>query len=384
MFQQDVLDLAYWNDRLKIAGTEILPENFKTLRKHIKRLQDEERKHRTIINHLMILIRFSEWLGKPYEDVTEDDFNDYLDTIDNLKNSSLKLHKIVIRAFIRTINPELAGCIKTKNTQHSSITPDQLLTDEEIDCLIHHAPTARDKALLACLTDSGARIGELLSTTISDAKFDEYGCLLWLREGKTGARPARLIFASSYLRQWLEIHPRKEDPDAPIFCSFRAPYNLISRSGLYQQIAIIGKAAGIKKRINPHSFRHARATDLAKKLKSEQKLKAVLGWKANSQMANIYIHLSANDINAAMLEASGLKLPEEEEEKPRVLKCPRCKEIIDKKAQFCFRCGLPLTIESSETIETEKTVISELVFQLQKADPAILNALINAVKSSNV
>jgi len=332
----------------------------------------------------MILIRFSEWLGKPYEDVTEDDFNDYLDTIDNLKNSSLKLHKIVIRAFIRTINPELAGCIKTKNTQHSSITPDQLLTDEEIDCLIHHAPTARDKALLACLTDSGARIGELLSTTISDAKFDEYGCLLWLREGKTGARPARLIFASSYLRQWLEIHPRKEDPDAPIFCSFRAPYNLISRSGLYQQIAIIGKAAGIKKRINPHSFRHARATDLAKKLKSEQKLKAVLGWKANSQMANIYIHLSANDINAAMLEASGLKLPEEEEEKPRVLKCPRCKEIIDKKAQFCFRCGLPLTIESSETIETEKTVISELVLQLQKADPAILNALINAVKSSNV
>jgi integrase/recombinase XerD len=229
MFQQDVLDLAYWNDRLKIAGTEILPENFKTLRKHIKRLQDEERKHRTIINHLMILIRFSEWLGKPYEDVTEDDFNDYLDTIDNLKNSSLKLHKIVIRAFIRTINPELAGCIKTKNTQHSSITPDQLLTDEEIDCLIHHAPTARDKALLACLTDSGARIGELLSTTISDAKFDEYGCLLWLREGKTGARPARLIFASSYLRQWLEIHPRKEDPDAPIFCSFREPHNLISR-----------------------------------------------------------------------------------------------------------------------------------------------------------
>ena len=101
-------------------------------------------------------------------------------------------------------------------------------------------------------------------------------------------------------------------------------------------------------------------------------------------MANIYIHLSANDINAAMLEASGLKLPEEEQEKPRVLKCPRCKEIIDKKAQFCFRCGLPSTIESSETIETEKTVISELVLQLQKADPAILNALINAVKSSNV
>ena len=224
-----------------------------------------------------------------------------------------------------------------------------------------HAPIARDKALIAYLTDSGARKGELLSTTIADATFDEYGCILWLREGKTGARPARLIFVSSYFCQWLEIHPRKEDPDAPIFCSFREPYNLISRSGLYQQITIMGKAAGIKKRINPHSFRHAKATDLAKKLKSEQKLKAVLGWKANSQMANIYIHLSVNDINAAMLEASGLKLPEEEEENPRVLKCPRCKEIIDKKAQFCFRCGLQLTTESSKTIENEKTAVSELV-----------------------
>jgi hypothetical protein len=70
MFQEDILDLAYWNDRLKIAEAEILPENFKTLRKYIKRLQDEERKHRTRINHLMILIRFSKWLEKPYENVT--------------------------------------------------------------------------------------------------------------------------------------------------------------------------------------------------------------------------------------------------------------------------------------------------------------------------
>jgi len=204
MFQQDIIDLAYWNDRLKIAEAEILPENFKKLRKHIKRLHDEKRKHRTIINHMIILIRFSKWLEKLYENVTEDDFNDYLDTLETLKNSTLKLHKIVIRAFIRKFNPKLAGCIKTNKTQYSSITPDQLLTDEEIDCLIRHAPTARDKALIACLTDSGARKGELLSTTIADATFDEYGCLLWLREGKTGPRPARLIFASSYLRQCLE------------------------------------------------------------------------------------------------------------------------------------------------------------------------------------
>ena len=359
MSQQDAQDLAYWNTRLKGAEAEMLPENFKTLRRHIKKLQDEERKDRTVINHLNVLIRFSKWLKTPYKDISEDDLNDYWDSLEGLKNSTVKLHKAIIRAFLRSINPQLAGSIKTKKTQNS-ITPDQLLTDEEIDCLIQHAPTARDKALIACLSDSGARIGELLSTTIADAKFDEHGCLLWLREGKTGARPARLIFASSYLRQWLEIHPRKENSDAPIFCSSREPYCVISRSGLYEQLAIIGQKAGIKKRTNPHSFRHARATDLAKKLKSEQKLKAVLGWKANSQMANIYIHMSANDVNAAMLEAAGIKMPEEEEQKLRVVKCPRCKEILDKKAAFCFKCGLPLTQEAATTVEAIKTEYVQL------------------------
>jgi len=354
MSQQDAHDLAYWNTRLKGAEAEILPENFKTLRRHIKKLQDEERKERTVINHLNVLIRFSKWLKMPYKDISEDDLNDYWDSLEGLKNSTVKLHKAIIRAFLRSINPQLAGSIKTKKTQNN-ITPDQLLTDEEIDCLIRHAPTARDKTLIACLSDSGARIGELLSTIIADATFDEHGCLLWLREGKTGARPARLIFASSYLRQWLEIHPRKENPDAPIFCSSREPYHVISRSGLYEQLAAIGKKAGIKKKTNPHSFRHARATDLAKKLKSEQKLKAVLGWKANSQMANIYIHMSANDINAAMLEAAGIKVPEEEEQRLRVVKCPRCKEIQDKKAAFCFKCGLPLTQEAATTVGSIKT-----------------------------
>lgn len=373
MSQQDAHDLVYWNIRLKAAEAEMLPENFKIFRRHIKKLQDEERKNRTVINHLMILIRFSKWLKTPYKDISEDDLNDYWDSLEGMKNTTIKLHKAVIRAFLRSINPQLAGCIKTKKTQNN-ITPDQLLTDEEIDCLIQHAPTARDKALIACLSDSGARIGELLSTTIADATFDEHGCLLWLREGKTGARPARLIFASSYLRQWLEIHPMKENTEAPIFCSFREPHSVISRSGLYEQIAAIAKKAGIKKKTNPHSFRHARATDLAKKLKSELKLKAVLGWKANSQMANVYIHLSANDVNAAMLEAEGIKTPEEEEQKPRVLKCPRCKEIQDKKSAFCFKCGLPLTQEAATTVESIR------LDYMQIADLEKIREMKNALK----
>jgi hypothetical protein len=87
MSQQDIRNLAYWNNRLKIVENEMLPENFKILRKHIKRLQDEERKPTMIINNLAILIRFSKWLEKKFKNVIKDDFTDYLDTTVTLKNS---------------------------------------------------------------------------------------------------------------------------------------------------------------------------------------------------------------------------------------------------------------------------------------------------------
>ena len=45
------------------------------------------------------------------KNVAENDFNDYLDTMETLKISTLKLHKIVIRSFIEKVNPKLARCI---------------------------------------------------------------------------------------------------------------------------------------------------------------------------------------------------------------------------------------------------------------------------------
>jgi integrase/recombinase XerD len=116
------------------------------------------------------------------------------------------VNEATVRNFLSNINPDVAGTIKTKR-HVSKTSPDDMLTGGDIEALINAAPTNRDRALIACLFDSGARKGELLSTTIQDAKFDENGCILWLREGKTGPRPARLIYAASFLREWLNVHP---------------------------------------------------------------------------------------------------------------------------------------------------------------------------------
>jgi integrase/recombinase XerD len=270
-----------------------------------------------------------------------------------MAESTISTYKKTLKVFLKPINPELAATIKAKQTKCSK-TPDSLLTEQDITKMINVAKS-RDKALLACLWDSGARRAEILSTTIADAQFDKYGCQLWLRESKTRPRPARLFFAASYLRRWLDEHPRKNDPSAPIFCSSREPYDLISRTGLYHRLESIAKIAGVTKKVNPHNWRHTRATDLAKKI-TEQEMKAVLGWTAGSNQAQTYVHMSAMDVNKAMFKAAGIEV--EEDQEPSLLateRCPRCKALNAKNCDFCDICGLPLSEKTRREVEeTEK------------------------------
>ena len=149
------------------------------------------------------------------------------------------------------------------------------------------------------LYESGGRKGEILSTCIKNVTFDENGAVMYFPEGKTGERRVRLVFAASYLREWIAVHPGKDEQDAPLFCAFRVPYPVISKTGLANQLNALRKKAGIKKRVHPHAFRHARATHLAEHL-TEQQLKKYLGWTAGSSMASVYVHLSGKDIDDAI------------------------------------------------------------------------------------
>ena len=257
-------DLILWKKKLEESKKTILPENYLLLKDHL-RDTNERWSTRTYINHMKILIPFTKAINKPFTELTKSDLGDYFDTLEGKAENTIASDKKTIKAFLKNTNPELAATIKPKQIK-SRKTPDSLLTEYEITLMINGATNARDKCLIACLWDSGARRSELLSTTIKDAKFDSYGCKLWLRKGKTGPRVARLVFASSYLKQWLDAHPNKENKDAPIFCSTREPCNLISKSGLYDILNSVAKKAGITKSVNPHAWRHTRATDLATKI----------------------------------------------------------------------------------------------------------------------
>lgn len=308
----------------------------------------------TIANDLKALIELSKVIEKPMKELTENDVYDFFDILSSRSKGTASLYKIKIKGFFKFIGREdLANLCKVKRSCSEKKLPENLLTPEDIELLINSAQNLRDRAYIAVLYESGARRGELQELQIKHVHFDENGAVIILPKGKTGARRIRTVFAAGYLRNWLENHPLKDNKDAWVWTSFRDETKVAEYCTLWGNLQRVAKRAGIEKRVNPHSFRHARATHLAKDL-TEQQLKAYLGWTAGSTMAATYVHLSGKDVDQAILRLHGLATDEMKEDNAlKTLKCPRCKEIQDKKAQFCFKCGLPLNKEFEHKIDTD-------------------------------
>ena len=79
---------------------------------------------------------------------------------------------------------------------------------------------------------------------------------------------------------------------------------LLTYNGARGILIRLASRAGIKKRVNPHGFRHARATNLADHL-TEAQMNEYLGWVQSPKMTSIYVHLSGRDVDKALLKLHG-------------------------------------------------------------------------------
>lgn len=101
--------------------------------------------------------------------------------------------------------------------------------------------------------------------------------------------------------------------------------------------------AGIDKRVHPHAFRHARATERANYL-TEAQMNVRFGWTPGSGMSRIYVHLSGKDLDQTELRLAGL-LKEDDIPKRALTPehCPRCRTPCAQDALYCYKCSAALT-----------------------------------------
>jgi integrase len=285
-------------------------------------------------------------------------------------------YKILIRKFFRWLGKEdMVNWIKISYRSNSRKLPEDLLSEEEIEKMINACEHPRDKALIACLYESGTRIGELGNLKIKHAKFDRYGAVLMV-DGKTGMRRVRIIFSSPYLATWLENHPFRQNSEAFIWVGIgTVGRNIPLRYGaIRMHLKRIAQKAGIKKRIHPHLFRHSRSTHLAKHL-TEAQMKQYLGWVQGSDMAAIYVHLSGRDVDNALLKMHGIVTEDMKDVQMSPKQCTRCSTMNAPTTKFCSKCGLALDIKAALEIEEKSSEVTMDFMQAAMSDPKIVDLM---------
>jgi integrase/recombinase XerD len=354
--------------RVKADG-RILPSNKEAILSYVPELVAKGLTAPRVAKYLTDLPNIAIWLGVDFKASTRDDITRVLNELIKRQYSpwTVQGYKVILKKFYQWLYrcedkdyPQQVRHVKTSLRVKDNKLPEELWTEEEVMKLVASAQHPRDKALIASLYESGCRVGEIASRRVKHVQFDEYGVVM-IVEGKTGMRRLRLVSSVPALATWLECHPDRTNPDAPLWVGTGT--RNMNRALNYTCIAkVFAKTAiksGIRKKFNPHMFRHSRATFLAKHM-TEAKLKYWMGWGQNSGMAAIYVHLSGRDIDGTILEMHGIKQPEQE--KGSMLKpvdCPRCRTANMAGAHFCNRCAAPLTLQMAMSLDEKKDMMAQ-------------------------
>lgn len=297
-----------------------MPTNLQLLNEFLEYLEIEKnRSKETIKNYSFYLRRFFDWakISAPKQ-ITQDLVRKYrleLNRRTNSRGASLKkntqnYHIIALRAFLKycakrdipVLSPEkieLAQMPDREVTFLEGMDLDRLLEQplktKEIPIL-----QKRDKSILELLFSTGLRVSELASLKRDDVniKKDEFSV-----RGKGGK--LRVVFLSEQAKYWLSEYLKLRRDVSPFLFVYhdrageervykdkekKSIYGLTPRS-VQRLIKKYAKAAGITKRITPHTMRHSYATDLLTSGADIRSVQTMLG-HSSITTTQIYTHLT--------------------------------------------------------------------------------------------
>lgn len=243
-----------------------------------------------ILKYLQTLRVLSGWLGKPLEEVTQEDMETLVYGIEenthkrrerNYTEETKADYKKTLRKFYKWLGkPGLVEFISL------TVKPKDVpaLKREEAETMVNSTPDTAMKAAVMVLFDGGLRIEEFLNLRNKDLTKERYGnennCY-WIdvRYSKTFARKMPLPLCTTHLEKWTNEQSNKQDPEAQLF-PFTYP-------GFRKRLRTLAQKA-LKKNVYPHMLRHSSATYWAAKLNRYQ-LCAKYGWAFSSDMPDRYI-----------------------------------------------------------------------------------------------
>ena len=116
--------------------------------------------------------------------------------------------------------PDFVRIKKKKTKRISPYLENELWEKEDLLTIIKYESYKRNKAILSLLWDLDARPHEVTLLRIKHIRIKErYGEGEIPHDAKTGTGPVLLTMSFPYVRDWLNEHPFKNEPEARIICN---------------------------------------------------------------------------------------------------------------------------------------------------------------------
>jgi integrase/recombinase XerD len=182
------------------------------------------------------------------------------------------------------------------DTPKRSKTLPGVLSVAEIDAILKQPDTrkplgVRDRAMLEVLYATGVRVSELTNLKQSNLMFESDLILVFGKGSKERLVPigsSAIDWVTRYQRD-VRIHLAKGGRSQDVlFLNFRG--GKLSRAAIRDLVAKYARAAGIKKEIHPHTFRHSFATHLLEGGADLRAVQEMLG-HVDISTTQIYTHI---------------------------------------------------------------------------------------------
>jgi integrase/recombinase XerD len=255
---------------------------------------------------------------------------------------------------------------------------------EDILTIVSYEPELRNQAIITLLWDLDARPHEIIALRMRDIILNEqYGEGKIPSNTKTGGGPILLISSFTYVRDWINKHPFKNEPDARLICNLinDAPiksdriWQVLDELRLHiKRLVESGSIADMKqrqklehllkvKKWNPYCFRHSAITDDSDHL-PEYALTKKVRWVMGSKQASRYIKQRMGDeLKNKILEHNGIKIVNKQSQVV-YRTCGSCGYVNKLESKFCEAkgCHYPQTQLALDEIKAaEQSKIQELV-----------------------
>lgn len=341
----------------------------------------------TVVGHLNALRLSAERAHEPLVEFERiDDVNAlelHLEEVHGLEEGTIRNYKKSLRKFFcwfedTDFGEEVAigSPIQREHDPSKNITADEL--SAMLDACSEFDMSSRDRAMIALLRDTGLRIGAVLSLQLEHLDLDTARGSLEINteanvKGASGSKP--ITWSRAYVANWLDDHPRPDDPEAPVIHKDGQRYDptdpdddgALALQYAGYRISRVAERAGLDPdRIHAHLFRGTAISEWIIDGIQDPKIEHRADWVPGSDRRRDYQRVTDEEMNDAIYDHYGIDGDDATEEIPYKLdigSCPVCDLALSGTEVHCPQCGAPVDSARSVAVDDVEDDVREFLVE---------------------